>query len=513
MNIKRKSLVAALVGAGALAAAGSANAVYLNSDGLGEVLIYPYYTVRNDVSTLLSVVNTTDQGKAVKVRFREGKNSADVLDFNLYLSPKDVWTGAVSFTGDNGNGTGGALLKTSDTSCVFPTEDEFGNTIRGTGVPFRNFGFTGSNADGGPTAIDRVREGYVEIIEMATIPSDTDLYDDIEHGNGTATTPRTPDCVIVNSGNAIGNAGELGTLPPSGGMFGNGTTISFTQGTNTGMDAVAFNDFWAGESNGDIDSPAAETPNLNNGGTISVVTDNNTTYVTDWGVSILAVGATIMHSNIMNEYAYTNDNVFATDWVVTMPTKRQHVNGAGSPIPPFQRKFTKDGACDDVSLVSYDREEGRSTSRIGFSPRPPSGTDGLCWEANVISFGGLTSGASKVYGSTNALGFNGYQNGGFGVPTVGAAPQGEGGWLDLSFVTTGGLHSMVGGTTQRVTISGGAAVVDTVSNVTFRGLPTVGFAIVQGNAGQSASFASSYGHRYKKSITAGAVAPTIAVAQ
>ncbi|MGL4232260.1 MAG: hypothetical protein ACRCWJ_12915 [Casimicrobium sp.] len=507
MNIKHKSLVAALMGAGALAVAGSANAVYLNSDGTGELLIYPYYTVRNNVDTLISVVNSTNQGKAVKIRFREGKNSADVLDFNLYLSPQDVWTGSVSSIGDNGNGTGGARLKTGDTTCVFPLEDEFGNKVRENGFPFRNFGFVQGNADGGPTDVDRVREGYVEIFEMATIPSGTALYDDIEHNNGNSTTARTPDCKIVNAGNAIGSASVLGTRPPSGGLFGNATTISFTQGTNTGIDAIAFNDFWAGNSNGDIASPAAETPSLNDGGTISVVTDNNVTYVTDWGASILAVGATIMHSNIMNEYAYTADNVFATDWVITMPTKRQHVNGALAPIPPFQRKFTKDGACDDVRLVSYDREEGRSQSRIGLSPPPPTGTDSLCWESNVISFGGLNSGASKVYGSTNALGFNGYQNGGFAVPTVSAAPQGEGGWLDMSFVTTGvtNNHTMVGLLTQRITITGSNAVVDTVSNVTFRGLPTVGFAITQGNAGQRASFASSYGHRYRKSITPGAI--------
>jgi hypothetical protein len=499
MNMKRKSLVAALMGAGALAAAGSANAVYLNSDGLGEVLIYPYYTVRKDVTTLLSVVNTTDQGKAVKVRFREGKNSADVLDFNLYLSPKDVWTGSVTFADDNGNSTGGARLKTTDTSCVFPTEDEFGNQIRGNGIPFRGFLL----GDGAGAGIDRVREGYVEIIEMATIPSGTDLYDDIEHNTGNATTARRPDCAIVNAGDAVGGPGALGTLPPSGGVFGNQTTISFAQGTNTGVDAVAFADFWAGNSDGTIFDPSSDTPALTDGGTISVVTDGNTTYVTDWGNSILAVGATIMHSNIMNEYAYTADNVFATDWVVTMPTKREHVNGPAAPIAPFQRKFTKDGACDDVNLVSYDREEGRSVSRVGFSPRPPTGTDSLCWEANVISFGGLASGASKVYGSTNSLGFNGYQNGGNPVPTVGAAPQGEGGWLDMSFVTTGTLHRMVGGVTTRVAINGNVASTTLIDNVTFRGLPTVGFAIVQGNAGQVASFASSYGHRYKKSIVSG----------
>ena len=49
----------------------------------------------NAFNTYVSVVNTTDVVKVVKVRFREGKNSREVLDFNLYLSPNDVWTGAV----------------------------------------------------------------------------------------------------------------------------------------------------------------------------------------------------------------------------------------------------------------------------------------------------------------------------------------------------------------------------------------------------------------------------------
>ena len=101
MNIfKKKSLCAALAGIGALGAAGAAQAVNLNPDGLGQVLIYPYYTTRTDPSgnaynSLLSVVNTTASVKAVKVRFLEGKNSQEVLDFNLFLSPKDVWTTAI----------------------------------------------------------------------------------------------------------------------------------------------------------------------------------------------------------------------------------------------------------------------------------------------------------------------------------------------------------------------------------------------------------------------------------
>ena len=52
----------------ALGAAGSsAHAVMLSPRGAGEVLIYPYFTV-NHQQTLVSVINTTARGKALKVR-------------------------------------------------------------------------------------------------------------------------------------------------------------------------------------------------------------------------------------------------------------------------------------------------------------------------------------------------------------------------------------------------------------------------------------------------------------
>jgi len=98
-SFQRKSLYAALAGAGALGVTSAADAVNLNPNGLGQVLIYPYYTVNSNSSgaynSLLSVVNTTDSAKAVKVRFLESFHSLEVLDFNLFLSKFDVWTEAV----------------------------------------------------------------------------------------------------------------------------------------------------------------------------------------------------------------------------------------------------------------------------------------------------------------------------------------------------------------------------------------------------------------------------------
>src|ERR1044072_1682594 len=160
-TFKRKSLYAALAGVSALGVTGAAQAVNLNPDGLGQVLIYPYYTTRADAggnayTSLLSVVNTTSSAKAVKVRFLEGKNSREVLDFNLFLSKHDVWTAAIL-----PSSTGGALVGTLAKSRTPPP-------IPAGAQAFVNFAYTGSNSDKGGTSLDRSKEGYVEIIEMAT---------------------------------------------------------------------------------------------------------------------------------------------------------------------------------------------------------------------------------------------------------------------------------------------------------------------------------------------------------
>src|SRR4029077_6522816 len=123
----RKSLYAALAGVSALGVTEAAQAVNVNPNGLGQVLLYPYYTVRTDNSgnpynSLLSVVNSTNSVKAVKVRFVEGKNSAEVLDFNLFLSPFDVWTAAIIPFGPavTGSPAPGAGITTADRSCTIP---------------------------------------------------------------------------------------------------------------------------------------------------------------------------------------------------------------------------------------------------------------------------------------------------------------------------------------------------------------------------------------------------------
>ena len=93
-----KKSILSLAVAGAFVAAGSANATLeLQDDGIGHILLVPYFTTQNGNSTLINIVNTdTVNGKAVKVRFRGGRDSDDIFDFQLFLSPGDVWTANIS---------------------------------------------------------------------------------------------------------------------------------------------------------------------------------------------------------------------------------------------------------------------------------------------------------------------------------------------------------------------------------------------------------------------------------
>src|SRR6185369_5667400 len=115
--LRKKTIhTAVLVGLVAVGASTSTHAVHINPDGLGQVLIFPYYTARAGQFTAIQIVNTQNNTKAVKVRFLEGKNGREVLDFNLFMSPNDAWTGAIVATSD------GAKFVSNDNSCVAPSD-------------------------------------------------------------------------------------------------------------------------------------------------------------------------------------------------------------------------------------------------------------------------------------------------------------------------------------------------------------------------------------------------------
>lgn len=182
-NVLALSIAAMIGGLGVTGAANAALAV--NESGSGHILTIPYYTAQNGNMTVFHLTNTDDKnGKAVKVRFRGASNSDDVLDFQVFMSPGDVWTAAVTKGAD-----GKAQLVTADKTCTLPVDLNEGKT-----VPF----ITDRLTKKGWTAEDKAaqtREGYIEILNMADIAgtesyaadkTPLNFFSAIKHKNGVA---------------------------------------------------------------------------------------------------------------------------------------------------------------------------------------------------------------------------------------------------------------------------------------------------------------------------------------
>jgi hypothetical protein len=96
--MKRNGLTTAIVAGicGIAGFAGLGQAVDLSPDSLGQVLVYPYYTVNQTQQTLLITepnyieetqwaVFVNDDSNPIKVRFLEGYDASTIVDFDLFV--------------------------------------------------------------------------------------------------------------------------------------------------------------------------------------------------------------------------------------------------------------------------------------------------------------------------------------------------------------------------------------------------------------------------------------------
>lgn len=461
------SVAAAVGGVSGSAMAQTATALEFNGDGVGHMLVQPYFTAQNGNSTLINLVNTdTQEGKAVKVRFRSAGNSDDVLDFQVFLSPGDVWTANVSEGAD-----GKALLTTADKSCTVPA------------IPAEGVSFITNNLP--PSASDEVkaewtREGYVEFLNMGDIATSSDttsaaykLYTAVKHVNGVApcttslltnsasvraglaapTTGIAGNWIVINVPTAASWAGEAAAIEArvgAGGAPGTGAIVYHTQNGEqfTLPGGTTVGDFTADPllikagKVANFDLPDLSTPYLAAAGYTDALVDDATEQAG------LLTGALAV-SSVANEFLTVSSIAAETDWVFSMPTRRYHVaydytvTGAGE-----KRVFNVAGAAlttaatasyfysgnTDVSgnlicvklnaVKSYDQEENTATAGVVFSPGTIE-TVKFCGEGTVLKFNG-----SNVLGASVATASlsNGYQagwttidtsNGGFGLPVLG----------------------------------------------------------------------------------------------
>lgn len=498
LNLAVKPLAAAVSVASALMLASQAQAVNVAQDGLGEVLLFPYYTVNNSFDTNINITNTSENTVIFKIRFREAHNSRDARDFNVVLSPFDVWTATVTM-GTNGV----ARLETADNSCTVGQLPALPNGKRG--IDFTNFDYTGANADGGATGLSRTLEGHIEVIEMAVqypenggmdVPSPELTFPAGSVGfnaQHVAGVPRNCGAVATALGaaNVTATAGTM--FEPINVLKGALSLIKVSQGKAIAVDPTVLANFFNPDTSG-VDgvgiaganllfSPADQNPQLNQ--TFPPVAElfDDTIGAPIFDVMASAedaVSAVLSRQVVVNQFSVNPANGAQTDWVVSFPTKYFYVDeretGSNISLAPFNNSDTFQNAPEDCAAVTvgfrfFDREEAETIiADPGFSPPPPQGSNAICNETQVITFDN-----SNVFGSPLAV-------------NVDVASAGfKNGWMRLEYPEAGSL-------------------VGTSTGTTFTGLPTIGFAATTLENGSAGSFVLNYGmgwsHGYVTNITA-----------
>lgn len=374
-NVLALSIATMIGGLGFTGAAFAAvGDVSVNASGDGHILLVPYYTVQDGNVTAFNIVNTdTKNGKAVKVRFRGASNSDDVLDFQVFLSPGDVWAAAVT-----ADANGLAQLVTQDNSCTIPKIEQ------NKAVPF----LKNRLSKAGWTDADKnaqTREGYIEILNMADIDpaknyskddgqlvstsgnianggsSNSALYTATKHINGvapcTAATLKLLDGIDPSKnarkvGDAYSSDAAVvhGLVPSTGGLTGNWFIMNSAKSTTFSAAATAIKaktpanllNIYSPQMNvaavlksadplitsGLLAAKAYDVPDL------STPALNTAANAEDQASD---VSTAIAQSVIANQFLADKNINAATDWVISMPTRRYVVAanyGINSDVTP-----------------------------------------------------------------------------------------------------------------------------------------------------------------------------------
>ena len=335
---------------------------------IGHILLGEYFTTQNGNATTLHITNTDQvNGKAVKVRFRSAQNSDDVFDFTILMSPGDMWTGGIVAD----EATGRSKMITADTSCTLPP------VVNGELFPTDRL--PSSKTDEQKASM--TREGYIEVLNMANIPSDKvalgkEVYDSnrdsagktgalyraTKHSAGKPTCDSAVIDTLKTNPTTMQQAADLGLDLPTGGLFANLNIVNVPNTASyanqaaavvaAGVSSTGNIVFYpqiggnAGNVDGVTSDPLLRQSAVLNSGKLALspaalplikaqwfdLPDLSTPYITG-----LPAGAdapldqankltTAMNSlNVINEFNVDPSLAGATDWVFSMPTRRYHV--------------------------------------------------------------------------------------------------------------------------------------------------------------------------------------------
>ncbi|WP_020396496.1 hypothetical protein [Thiolinea disciformis] len=464
----------------------SVQAVHVNPDGTGQVLIFPYYNAHPGYITNVNLVNSTNQTKAVRIRFRDSAENSDVSNFNLYLSPQDVWTGSVRIA-KNKSGVDVVSVNTRDRTCAMPALASCKTGECEVNIPFNSLDVKAADLE----------EGFIEVIEMGVV-NDSTVVAGVKHVNG---IPK--DCTVIEKAwtdkRFTAGAGDkaLGLTAPSGGLFGSSAILNIAGGGAIAIDPVAIENYSTVAQHykpTDINTfllPSLASGNVTTSNILVKNADGNTDLVeTEWkatedaclkaiaapcGTNPYPMAHVLLGAHLMNEYFADPTGGYDghTDWVITFPMRQYDIFN---------------GSNDVLATIAgvYDREENQQTTArnagFGFVANTTAKEQGLLARGvNVISFTSTDGSYDKTY---TVLGSAATQE-----LSVGAFVNG---WANLSFPAY-----TLGAGISKVTAYGKSAGSYDASSVIYQGVPVLGFAAIQGKvgAGNAANFADAIPHR------------------
>jgi hypothetical protein len=372
-------------------AAPEARAVHRDPQGMGQVLIFPYFTVNAGHSTLLSVVNSSDDTKAIKLRLREALKGRAVLDINLYLGARDVYTAAVVADGVDGP----VRLLSTDTSCTLSVGD-----VTGTATSYE---LRYDGPDDGRPGLQRTREGWIEVIEMGvladtngddSLDASTSFADAVTHVAGrpagcerVATAWSGGPWSLGTTRAAVGDS--VGVTPPRGGLHGSAALIDVAQGVSYAFDADAIDGFFGLAETTLHTPPGSDAPDLASAETTpgrarAIVVDRGRLLELDFEAGRPdAVSAVLMAEVLHNEYGISTALAAGSEWIVTFPTRHLHERHADARRRPFAEPGTD---CEPFHARFYDRELGPASYPWHDDHSPRRHPD-FCHHVQVVAWG------------------------------------------------------------------------------------------------------------------------------
>jgi len=436
-------------------------AVHISETGTGQAAVISYYTVHNDLNTLVSVRNNDDIGKAIKVTIRESRLTEAVRSINVYLDAHDQWSVAL-LKGDDD-----LSLISNDDSCAvsFPINEN------------------GEPAPEPPLDYWQWETGTIQVIEMGSI-------DVTEPGSVFAGEPLSSQCSeITEAWSANGfwvTDPNTHMGPVKGGLSVTGSVIDVTKGFAFEIPTLMMEGFYPADTI-DHENPFVWLPDLDSGTNQSLINHDGQAITTTWPTAYEAVSALLMTTSAANTYDLDANFGANSEWVISIPTLHHHT--LNEPSAPFNVDSTGvlfPGHDARGSYTVFDLS-GKAYDTVCTGICVPQQPNYIQHSVLTYSLGSIQQERDSLLGGS--LGDNVYA---FNLDRF--IPWVEQGTLKLHFNQD--LYSR--GNDRGMSSSDGSAQ-------SFAGLPVMGFAVqmfrnANAQPGLLASYATSHSHITERSI-------------